>query len=79
MSWIDLESDLAEMFGELATADVRAYGMRVTRAGGCDGGVTHARRARDRAWLASLPPVEWEVPERIAKATLRLARRRRAA
>ncbi len=79
MSWVDLETDLSEMFNDLPRFDRSSDGFRYYRQGRCDGGVSHARRERDKAWLASLPPVQWEVPERIAKVALRLARRRKAA
>lgn len=81
MSWVDLESEVAEMFGELEGCLDRGgvHGIRVTRSGNCDGGVTCARRARDTAWLSTLPPLEWSAPKHIAEATLRLARRRQRA
>lgn len=57
MSWVDLEADLAEMFGELSvfSRQEQATGFSYRREPS-----RPSRLTRDMSWLRSLPPLpEW--------------------
>lgn len=80
MSWVDLESDIAEMFGELSvfSRQEQADGFAYYRRG--DGGVRYGREMREleamyarkvhlATWLERLPPLPAWQPEHARRAS----------